>query len=75
MECEDDIINPDFNSYDNEETNYDEVRSPHKQLVNSGGIKMPVLVKKLGPSLTCPICLDLLRNTTVTVVFLDEDSS
>uniref|UniRef100_A0A915NBE4 RING-type E3 ubiquitin transferase n=1 Tax=Meloidogyne javanica TaxID=6303 RepID=A0A915NBE4_MELJA len=66
MECEDDIINPDFNSYDNEETNYDEVRSPHKQLVNSGGIKMPVLVKKLGPSLTCPICLDLLRNTTVT---------
>ena len=25
MECEDDIINPDFNSYDNEETNYDEV--------------------------------------------------
>ncbi|CAK5022483.1 unnamed protein product [Meloidogyne enterolobii] len=66
MECENDIINPDFNSYNNEGTNYDEVRSPHKQLVNSGGIKMPVLVKKLGPSLTCPICLDLLRNTSVT---------
>ncbi|KAL7073731.1 hypothetical protein ACQ4LE_007452, partial [Meloidogyne hapla] len=63
--CEVDI-NSDLNSYNKEISNYDKIRSPHKQLVNSGGLKVPVLVRKLGPSLTCPICLDLLRNTTVT---------
>uniref|UniRef100_A0A1I8BGU2 RING-type E3 ubiquitin transferase n=1 Tax=Meloidogyne hapla TaxID=6305 RepID=A0A1I8BGU2_MELHA len=70
--CEVDI-NSDLNSYNKEISNYDKIRSPHKQLVNSGGLKVPVLVRKLGPSLTCPICLDLLRNTTVTSPTKNED--